>query len=132
MYKGTIVNDITVTANTNIPFTTKLNTNGNTSYDATNNVINILNSGLYNVDLMVNMTDVAVGDVSIQLVGDGVVIPETVLTATSGSVTDALNFSVHDTIRVSPTVANTFATIGVQATVGGTISNAILTVEKVR
>ena len=132
MYKGIITASTTITANTNIPFVTELNTNRNTSYDATSNAVDIVTSGLYNIDVTINLTGIAEGDIGLNLLGDGIVLPESVVSATSTATSDAISLNIHDTIRVTPDSGVTHATIALQATEDATIQNAVLTIEKVR
>ena len=132
MYKGIITAVTTATPNVNIPFVTELNTNNNTRRNAVTNAVDIATSGLYNIDLTLNATNVAVGDVTVSLFGDGVALPESAVSATSGAVTDLISFNIHDTIRVTPDMNMAHASIGVQSTVAMDITNAVLTIEKVR
>ena len=132
MFKGIITAVTSITANTNIPFITELNTNSNTSYDATLNAIDITTSGLYNIDLTLNASNVAEGDVTVALYGDGLILPESVVSATSIGATDLYSFNIHDTIRVTPDVDGTHARISVRPSVDIDVSNAVLTIEKVR
>lgn len=132
MYKGIITAVTSATANTNIPFVTELNTNRNTVPNATLSAVDIVTSGLYNIDLTLNASNIAIGDATVSLLGDGIVLPESVVSATSEAVTDNITFNIHDTIRVTPDLNGTHATISVQSSVDLDVSNAVLTIEKVR
>lgn len=132
MYKGNITTATAVTATANVPFKTVWNTNGNTRYNATDNTVEILNPGKYNVYVMLNLTGTTGTVAGMQLYANGVAIPEALVQAELTASTGVLGIEVKDTIDVEPTIDNTIAKLSVRPTVAATVSNGIITVEKVR
>lgn len=132
MYKGNITTATTVTANTNVPFKTVWNTNGNTRYNSDNNTVEFSTTGKYNVYVMLNFTGTTGTVGGLQLYANGDAIPESLVQAELTASTGVLGIEVKDTINVLPTIDNATANISVRPTVNMTINNAIITVEKVR
>ena len=90
--------------------------------------VNLLR-GLYLVTLNADVTPTAAGDIGLQLVRNGVVVPGAEATVT-GATGDTYNIGFVTLIRVLPSccVINNNAALQVQATAAGTISNASLSV----
>lgn len=132
MFKGNIVTATTVTAGTNIPFVVDWNTNNNTRYDITTNAIEFLNGGKYNVNVLLNLTGTAGTTISAQLYANGVAIPETLAGAELTASTGILALTIVDTINVANILNNQLANISVRLNGNATVSNGLITVEKVR
>ena len=132
MFKGTITNEIEVTANTNIPLTVQYNTNGNTSYSSSTNSISMRKPGFYDVEGQFVLTDVAEGDVSVQMYADDVPIPEAIATATSAATTNFITLPLTDKFRVVATSLPEHARLSFRTSVAATISAGVVTIERVR
>lgn len=132
MFKGNITTATAVTADTNIPFVVIWNTNGNTRYNTQNNSIEITNPGYYNVSVLLNVTGSANATIGAQLFADDVAIAETLAETTITATTGLANIEIVDTIRVRPNETFSFADLSVQLDGAATITNAVITVEKVR
>ena len=132
MFKGAITTATAAVANTNIPFTVAYNTNNNTAYDATNNIVNITKPGFYDVTANLVVTGVAAGNISAQLYANGVAIPEAVASGTSGAVTDVITLPIDDMFRVISSNLTAFGNLSVRLSAAATINSAVFIVEKVR
>lgn len=132
MFKGTVNNTTTITANTNIPLTVVYNTNSNTAYSSSNNTVIIRKSGFYDVKGQFVLTDVAAGDVSIQMYSNDTAIPEAIATATSTAATDFITLPLTDMFRVLPTPLPEFANLSFRVSDDATIDAGVVTVERVR
>lgn len=90
-----------------------------------------LRQGLYLVTLNADLTPTAAGDIGLQLMRNGATVPgaEATVTAATG---DTYNVGFSSLLRVLPSccAVNNNATLQVQATAAGTISNASLSVVK--
>lgn len=129
MYKGIITTSTIVSANTNIPFNTVWNTNGNTSYNATNNTVSFLTPGYYDISGLVVATNVS-GDITLGVYADGVEKPESKSSGTTEAVTDLITLPISETVYVRPSDISSLANISVQLSTGATIVNGLLTVER--
>lgn len=132
MYKGNITTATAVTANTNIPFTTVWNTNNNTRYNANENVLEFNNGGHYNINAILNVTNVGATPISVAFYANGQIITETIESADVTPTTGLYALEVKDTIKVDQTINSSLANISIRTTQNATISNAVFTVEKVR
>lgn len=132
MFKGTITDEIVTSANTNIPLTVQYNTNGNTSYSSSIDAISIRNPGFYDVEAQFVLTDVAVGDISVQMYADGNPIPEAIATGTSGNTTNFITLPLTDKFRVVATSLPEHAKLSFRTSVAATISAGVVTIERVR
>lgn len=131
MYKGLITTDQTVTANTNIPFQTKINSNGNTTPIGTDNAVAINTTGYYNIVASLIVTDIATTSVTANIMADGNVIATatTDITADTGTV----SLVIPDVERVAISSAPSKVEISVQINGAGTIvEGSKLIIEKVR
>ena len=131
MYKGIITNK-TATADTNIPFTTTMQSNGKTVWNGSDNTVQITASGYYEVNVQLVLTGVAVGDVTASLMGNGSSITEAQNIATVGATTDYHTLTIHDVLKVNPSNTNVLANLGVQISEAGTIESGVITVQAVR
>lgn len=97
---------------------------------AGSNAVNLIR-GLYLVTLNADVTPTAAGDIGLQLVRNGAVVPGAEATVT-GATGDTYNVSFATLIRVLPSccVINNNSMLQVQATAAGTITNASLSVVK--
>lgn len=129
MYKGR-TQAITVVANTNIPFSTVWNTNANTAYDTTDNVVGLLSSGFYDVMVNLVVTGSPNTTISAQLYADGVAIPEAIATCEITATTGIKTLTVFDTIRVIPSAIPKFSEISVRLSGNATVTQGLITVEK--
>lgn len=87
--------------------------------------------GLYLVTLNADLTPTAAGDAGLQLMRNGVAVPGAEATVT-GATGDTYNVGFATLVRVAPSccVVNNNATLQVQATAAGTISNVSMSVVK--
>lgn len=131
MFKAKIINQAAA-ANTNIPLAVVWNTNNNTAYNSTDNDIEILTAGYYNINVILTVTGSAAATVTAQLIADGTALPESVVTSEITATTGVASLVITDTIKVSSTVAASIAQIAVQMTGAATVTNGVVTVEKVR
>lgn len=131
MYKGTITTATAVTAGTDIPFVTKLNTNQHTA--ARNGEVRINSTGYYQADASVVITGYTASTaISLQLYADGVAIPEAIATAVPGSTTTSqITLPVHDIIRVLPDNFD-IAKLSARLSGAATIESGIFTLSKMR
>lgn len=131
MFKGNFA-AVTTTANTNIPIDVVWNTNDNTRYNSTDNAVEILASGYYNVNVMLNITGSTPTTIGAQLFADGTAIAESLtesdITATTGTKT----LNITDTIKVNTTTTSGYAEISLRLDNVATITNGVITIEKVR
>lgn len=127
MYKGNITAPVAITANTNIPLNTVLNTNCNTSYE--NGVITIKGCGYYNINVTAELTGVAAGAIQLQLYNNGVALPDAIAGATSGAATSLYTLNIADAIKVGGCQP---VKLSLRATAAATVNSAIVTVERVR
>lgn len=130
MFKGRIINTTPVAADANIPFSVVWNTNSNTRYNSTENTIEILSPGYYDVAVNLSVTDIAASPAAAQLYANGEPIIDSIaesdITATTGIVT----LTIVDTIRVLPTDSFTFASLSARLGSAGTVLSGVITVEK--
>ena len=132
MFKGTITNATTVEADVNIPLTVQYNTNGNTSYSSAADAILIKKPGFYDVEAQFVLTDVAAGDVSVQMFADGNPIPEAIATGTSSATTNFITLPLTDKFRVVATSLPEHARLSFRTSVAATIDAGVVTIERVR
>lgn len=132
MFKGIVENTTTVGANTNIPLTVVYNSNSNTAYSSSDDTVLVKKPGFYDIKGQFVLTDVAAGDVSIQLFADGEPIPEAVATGTSTGTTVFITLPLIDMERVLPTLSTGFAKLSVRPTIAVTIDSGTLIIERVR
>ncbi|MBQ0112525.1 MAG: hypothetical protein KBT03_05300 [Bacteroidales bacterium] len=130
MYKGTIENDITVAANTLIPFKTEINSNANTTPVENSNAVAINTTGSYNISVMMTVTDVAVTNITMDLTANNTPIASTSTDITADTGVVALHIYDVERIAIAPTAEK--VKIGVALNAAATVSEAILIIEKVR
>lgn len=130
MYKGIIDSDITVAANTAIPFRTVINSNENTTPVENSNAVAINNTGYYNISVMMSVTDIATTNVSMSLNANGreLAVTSTDITASTGIA--ALHINDVERVVLAPTSEKVKLTVSING--AGTVSEAILIIEKVR
>lgn len=132
MYKGTIASITDQTTNTNIPFTTKWNTNTNTRYNIGTEAVDIYSPGYYDVIVKLVLTGVTT-DVTAQLYSNGAPIAESAVSATVGADTDIVTLTIADTVHIVPTALNSIADISVRilgTTAAADIDVGLITIEK--
>lgn len=121
----------TVAANGYVNFPTNNMLNGRSITHVAGSTSVNLRQGLYLVTLNADLTPTAAGDIGLQLVRNGAAVAgaEATVTAATG---DTYNVGFATILRVMPSccVVNNNATLQVQATTAGTISNASLSVAK--
>lgn len=121
--------NITVTANTAIPFNVKKIDIGNSIEHPTTTNITVNKAGYYMVTLDISFTGAA-GLSSIQLYADGVAIPDAIITQTL--VADSYsNCSFTTIIKAKPGTYNSSVTLTIVPTTDITISNVALGVNRV-
>ena len=100
------------------------------THTAGGNAVN-LRRGLYLVTLNADLTPTAAGDIGLRLVRNGTAVAgaEATVTAATGD-TYNVGFSALLTVLPSCCVVNNNATLQVQATAAGTLSNVSLSVAK--
>lgn len=130
MYKGTIISATPILANVDIQFGAVLNTNSNTDYCGS--LIKIKTSGLYDVDSTIVVTNVPVGNITLQMYDNGVPIPEATVTATSSALTDVLVLPLHDVLKVVTESGAKVVGLSFRLSVGATINNALVTVGRIK
>lgn len=127
MFKGTF--NGTSVANTNIAITQVLNTNQNTDYNATTNVIEIKAPGYYDISVMAQVTATTTGDLTFNVLGNGSILTEMSNKQTIAS-GDDYTFTSVNTIRVIPS-ASGVANVSIQFdTAAETINHGLIVVEK--
>lgn len=132
MFKGRVIPATAAVANTNIPFAVVWNTNRNTRYNQTSNVVEIGTAGYYDVKVMLTITGAATTPITANLVADGTLIQESAATTDITATTGIETLVIVDTIRVNADSVNAFANIGVRLDGAATIEGGLITVEKVR
>lgn len=122
--------NITVTANTAIPFNTDKISVGNsiTHPSATN--INVNQPGFFQVAFDISMSSATAGPVSLQLYADGVAIPDAIVTTTLVASTPT-NGSFVTIVKATPGTINDNVSLTVVPTVNLTISSVALGVNRV-
>lgn len=131
MYKGIVKNDVTVTANSNIPFTTVINSNGNTTPINNSNAIAINTTGYYNIVTSLIVTDIATTSVTANILADGNVIATVTSDITAD--TGTISMVIPDVERVAVAPTTNKVNIAVQISGAGTIvAGSKLIIEKVR
>lgn len=132
MFKGRVIPATAAVANTNIPFAVVWNTNRNTRYNQTSNVVEIGTAGYYDVKVMLTITGAATTPITANLVADGTLIEESAATTDITATTGIETLVIVDTIKVNADSVNAFANIGVRLDGAATIEGGLITVEKVR
>ena len=125
--------NITAVQNMNLPFANKVvQTNYAVVKDSDNETFELLMPGVYNVSFHGVATTTAAGDVSFQLLADGNVLPQTVVSATTGAGDIAtVSFETNVRVAVAPMIQK--AKLVVQYTgSAGTIDMADVIIKKVR
>lgn len=92
-----INNNISVlTAGQIIPFNLKFSTNNNIKFDSVANALEYRKAGKYKIDVNIPVTATAVGEVTIALYNNGVIIPETQRTFNFTTVGDKATYVIND------------------------------------
>jgi len=131
MYKGTINKDTSVQADTNIPFQTTWNTNCNTTPDTNNNQVIINNTGFYDIEAVLQVTDAGATPIIANILANGNVIASGTTDITTSTGTQTI--TIVDTIRVAVAPQTQKANVSVQINTTGTIlPNSRLIIMKVR
>ena len=131
MYKGIVRQDATVLANTNIPFSTAINSNGNTTPKSASNAVAINTTGYYNIMASLIVTDITTTSVTANILADDNIIA----TATSDITADTgiVTLTIPDIERVAVAPTPSKVNIAVQLEGAGTIlTGSKLIIEKVR
>lgn len=122
----------TLTASEPFAFTTnKLLTGVSIAHVAGSTDVRLLNRGMYLVTVHADLTPTAAGDIGVYLTKNGIAVPGAKATVT-GATGDTYNLNFASIIRVLPSCAviDNNATLQVQISAGGTVSNAELNVVK--
>ncbi|MCD7811998.1 MAG: hypothetical protein LUG91_09175 [Ruminococcus sp.] len=98
---------------------------------AGSNSIVLVKPGLYSVSFNADIVPAAAGDITLQLVANGVNVAGAEATVT-GATTDTANVSFNSVVRVRPNcpVIDNTTTLQVEVNAAGTISNANISVIK--
>lgn len=99
MYKGSIVSDVAITANKDIPFETVFNDGKNTDIRTAGIPLLITPNKVYEVEVMLNLTNIAAGDVDVYLMADGDQVLETTASLTSGGTSEFHTVTIPAVIR---------------------------------
>lgn len=110
----------------------EFNTNDSIRYNAETNEIALVRPGYYDIDITMSFTNVTVDSAAIMLVADGVALPAAIATTPITAPTEEVTLNLSDTIRVLPSNLREYAKIGIMSTMDATLTNAIVTVKKVR
>ena len=120
MYKGVIKNEAQI-ANVAIPFVTVFNDGNGTNIEADGKPELLIAGKAYEVDVTLNATGVASGNVSAQLYADNEPIEEAVATGTFTGTSDYVNLAFHDIVRTKQAESG-YATLSVKLSTGCTVS----------
>ena len=95
------------------------------------NAVRLLKRGLYQVSVNVDLSPTAAGDIAIQLLNNGVVVPGAAATVT-GAAGDTYSLAFTALVRVLPSccVIDNTSNLQVQVTAAGTVTNANIVVVK--
>lgn len=116
MYKGKILTDVAVPANTPIPFATVYNTNTKTV--PSDGVVKIRDLGLWDIDAHLNIIGVT-GEVSAQFfINDE---PEAVTYENLEAATENATLSINDQLRVVPAIIPEEIKVSVMLSVAATV-----------
>lgn len=130
MFKGT-VSGYTAIENTNIAFTPKIESNSKTGWKSTNNTIQIKKIGYFEVDAHLVMTGVSAGTITTSLMANGTSVAEAQSISMSTATTDSITVNVHDILKITQQVSNSFVELGLQLSSGATITSGLITVQEV-
>lgn len=100
MYKGRIATGTVLAQNVNIPLTTVLNTNINTRYNSSDNSVEILTGGYYDIIASLPLTNASAGPITLQFYADGEPIAEAIATNDMTATTGVTTFTIVDVIHV--------------------------------
>jgi hypothetical protein len=128
MFKGIVIGDTAVAANTNVPFTVVRNTNRNTAYDIQDNAVNINAPGYYDISATIVATSTAAATVTAQLFANGVPIPGATSTFTIAAAGTG-TFTLIDNEKVDLTNIQSLANISIQFDAAVTVNDAVLLIE---
>lgn len=133
MYKGRIATGTVLAQNVNIPLTTVLNTNRNTRYNSSDNSVEILTSGYYDIMASLPLTNASAGPITLQFYADGEPIAEAIATNDMTATTGVTTFTIIDTIQIiqSPLVTD-YEKISLRLTTGTAdlYSDGVVTIEQ--
>ena len=129
MYKGRITTPITVTAGTDIPFTTAWATLP-TLPDTTDAMVRLLQPGIYDVNVSLVITGVGGDAVTAQLYADGVAIPEAVATSTATGTTELITLSITDAVRTVMSLMPNVVDLSVRLTEDATVNSGVAIVKE--
>lgn len=118
-----------VPANTNIPLVAVKNTNNRTQVNSANNTISFYKTGLYDLNAILVVTDVAAGNVTAQLYRDGVAVPGATASATSAATTDLITLPLQDAFAVINAMCGSLANVSIQCDVAVTPTGGNVIVE---
>lgn len=128
MYKGIIKTPIAVTANTDIPFNTILNTNWKTS--PSNGVVGIREPGYWNVKTQINFTG-STGDIELRFYNDGEAITDVVWTFAAAP-SDVITATLTDAIKVIRSLGIDFAKLSVRSNLTMTINSGVFIIKEIK
>lgn len=128
MYKGNITTPTVLTTGSAIPFVTVWNTNRNTVPIGSGEV-QLRGSGYYDVSVMATISGVTVSPIIIQLYDGDTPIAETVAETDITATTGVHTVNITDTIKVIPSIDNTYARLSVRVGGDATINSAVMTIE---
>lgn len=133
MYKGRIATGTVLAQNVNIPLSTILNTNINTRYNSSDNTVEILTGGYYDITASLPLTNASAGPITLQFYADGEPISEAIATNDMTATTGVATFTIVDVIHViqSPLVTD-YEKISLRLTTGTAdlYSDGVVMIEK--
>ena len=125
--------DITVDANTAIPFNIdKFDIGNNVGHQSGSGNIVIRSPGFYEVNFDISFTtsEEVTDPVSIQLYANGVAIPDAIITTTVTSTSTYVNCSFNTIIRANPGVPFQSVILTIMPTVGINISSVAIGIDQ--
>ena len=129
MLVANFITGTAVPANTNVPLVAVKNTNNRTRVNSANNTISFYKTGLYDLNAILVVTDVAAGNVTAQLYRDGVAVPGATASATSAATTDLITLPLQDAFAVINEMCGSLANVSIQCDVAVTPTGGNVIVE---
>lgn len=110
----------------------RLQTGCSVQHVAGSNTVNLINHGLYSVSVNADILPEAADPITLQLLNNGMVVPgaEATITGVVGDTAHAAFTTLIRVLKSCPCVIDNRASLQVQLTAAGTVSNASITVVK--
>lgn len=130
MLKATITTATAVTAGADIPLNLAFNTNCKTGMS--NNKININSCGLYDIGASFTVTNVAAGNITLQMYNNGTAIAGATASATSAATTDIITLPIMDVVRAVRNCLGADIALSFQLSTAATVNSATVCVKRVQ